>query len=101
MVPSLAADHGVVAQCLERIGMTQDLYREATLLPYVTTGMTVYDVFNEPLGTVERIDFDDAIIEVGTERWRERSYRVRADQVMSVGFARVRLRTTGAELEKS
>lgn len=81
--------------------MAQDLYREATLLPYVAAGMSVYDVFNELLGTVERIHPDDAIIEVGTERWRERTYLVRADQVMSVGFARVRLRATGAEIEKA
>ena len=69
------------------------------MLPFITPGMAVYDVFNEPLGTIERI-LPDATIAVETERWKDQNYLVRADQVMSVGFARVRLRATGAELEK-
>ena len=35
------------------------------MLPYSTPGMAVYDVFNEPLGIIERILPDD-IIEVET-----------------------------------
>jgi hypothetical protein len=73
---------------------------ETELLTHIIPGMAVYDVYNEPLGTVERI-LPAAIIEVETERWRERRYLVRPDQVMSVGFSRVRLRVIGAELEKS
>jgi hypothetical protein len=74
-------------------------YGEVEFLPHITPGMTVYDLYNEPLGTIARI-LPEAIIEVETERWKHQSYRVPADQVMSVGFARIRLRATGADLDK-
>jgi hypothetical protein len=81
--------------------MAEEQSGGSDLLPYITPGMAVYDKYNEPLGTIERILPDEAIIEVETERWKDQHYRVRADQVMSVGFSRIRLRATGAELEKS
>lgn len=70
-----------------------------TLLSWAIPGMAVYDRYSEKLGTVKRVQLDAAraFLEIETERWPQ-NYFVTSDQISSVGFARLWLRVTGAEL---
>jgi hypothetical protein len=70
-----------------------------TLLAWAIPGMAVYDRYSEKLGTVRRVQLDAprAFLEIETERWPQ-NYYVTSEQISSVGFARLWLRVTGAEL---
>lgn len=69
----------------------------AGLFVFVAPQMAVYDALNERLGSVSSV-LPVGLIEVETERWKNEHYYVRPDQVVSVGFARVRLAVCGADL---
>ena len=73
--------------------------RSDTLLAWAIPGMAVYDRHSEKLGTVKRVQLDAAMasLEVETER-SPQHYYVTSDQISSVGFARLWLRVTEADL---
>jgi hypothetical protein len=77
----------------------QSAEKRDTLLSWAVPGMAVYDRYCEKLGTVKRVELDarGAFLEVETERWPQ-NYHVTSDQISSVGFARLWLRVTGADL---
>lgn len=70
---------------------------DAGLLAFVAPQMAVYDALNERLGLVSCV-LPVGLIRVETERWKNEHYYVRPDQVVSVGFARVRLAVRGVDL---
>ena len=72
------------------------------LISWVEPGMAVYDRYCEKLGTVKRVQLGvaGAFLEVETEPW-PRKLHVTSEHISSIGFSRLWLRVTGAELTRA